>query len=410
MLVCNNFQLYHRNQSYLRYQLTQNSVVDVFLKIARSELLPGLETLCCSQDIGGLASYQLTPDERIPVRELYEQLVSLSQRDQLKSNLKIYIQDLRFQANRPYDDCGYQLKLLKFHANNLLLGHEVQPTYLVAKVDYLDVMAAFFLDQAPVFSDANRSNPFFRLYPNLRIVAFNNRTRQTIPLPEILGFLGCCFGLVRLEMRSTNFGPDFYAQLPQLPSLAGLNSLVISEQPPSQADDPAFAHHIDFESLLSQFRYLQILQTNLVTWPALLRLVRWIQVNGHFEIDFSVDHDFYTRFKLTLNGDYELRINVQRFGEQFSVTKHREYFQELEDLEEHLRGINPALYAHWLDDDRVECTRLQLLHEFISEQQHLVAPSESNPDQVTKSQQIVDYILQQQQQLLYNPPKLGPEE
>lgn len=391
VLECQGIFLYHHDVDVFRYQLALNSAVAVILRIARADFLPDLQELHCGHDYDA-ASYQLSGGERIQIREIYEQLEELVRRDQLNPNLRIYIQSLRFEPGRLFNSCGFQMAQIQFHALNILAGHEVRPSPRVTKVNYRQAMELFFPEpEDRVFGGA--PNQFFTVYPNLRTLIVNTYG-QPIAQTELLGFLRHCRCLTTLELYWLDFEPDFYAGLPELDCLQALHTLVIFERPPT-VQRRGYEHHIDFDPILTQFAHCQKLHTNLITWPAMRPLVRKLSFNHCLVADFGVFNDYYTRIKIVRCGQYEMDVRIHRYGDGFFLVKSRQSFIELEHLEENLDELNPALYAHWQDDEPLKCIRSQMIGQALQERK----AGEDQPSPTLRDWKRVQKYVRQQREL-----------
>lgn len=321
VLVCNRFRSEH---------------VAIFRAFACG-VLPKLNVLCCSYDVLESTSYKLTAVECVHVRDLYETFVA--QRNHLKPGLRIFIQGLRFDPTRPYADCGYHLKLVQLHFNNVLDGFEVQSCYTVWSADYLDLVDTFWkIESGPLH--------FCGVYPNLRVIIVDNTPdRQIEPLP-LRVFLQTYGPLTELELRFCNFEPAFYAQLMELSNLATLHSLVVLER------RGKYAHRINFEFLRNRFGFLRKFHTNLATVPVMLQLFESMQIGANFMFDFSVHGDTFRRCSIFRRREtyYELRAEVRHSQEPGVREIHRETFEHLADLKGHLTKHNPNfVLRHWLD-------------------------------------------------------------
>lgn len=322
VLVCN------------RYRPAQFAII---CEIACGKLLPDLTVLCLTYDVLECTSYQLTAVECVHVRELYEAFCV--RRGQLKSGLCIYMQGLRFDANRLFVDCGFHLKLIEFHFNNVRDGFEVQSCYTTWCADYLHLLDTFWSIESGLLH-------FYGIYPNLRVFTVNNETGRRIGALALQLFLQSYAPLTELELRFCNFDSNTYGQLMRVSNLDTLHSLVVLERPGE------YPHRVSFEFMQNRFKLLRKFHTNLATLPTMLKLFEAMQVGANFWFDFTVRGNTFRRCSVFRRREtfYELRAEIRHNQKPGVREVHRETFESLYDLADHLTRPNPDFsLRHWLD-------------------------------------------------------------
>ena len=147
----------------------------------------------------------------------------------------------------------------------------------VEGVEFLDVLNTFYRLEWSF-------DKFSLLYPNVRIVSFENAA-PTGHIPRLLlEFLENCRALteLRFSLKRTGFHKDFYGALPTISSLRTLANLSLFESHPDEKEQ------IDFDSYFEAFGCLRVLFTNMVAKENAPGFLDKIRAGSTFS--FQYDH------------------------------------------------------------------------------------------------------------------------
>ena len=319
-----------------------------FTEILTGKLLPSLEQLHFAHGYMSSSTYRLEPNENQHVARIYSYLVS--HRNRIKSNLQIFIHGLRFDADRAFSACRYNLGLTRFYRYNAKF--EVRPCMTVSDAAYLDESGESLLtlltEQRP--GEPQLTIPqFFKFFPNLRVVILDRRSHPNLEIDaqQFLKFLRHCSAMTELELQHTRLGANFYSELIQVPFSAELHSLIINE-------NEEFDQVLDLESLGSKFNRIQKFSSNIATRATMLQLVRTMrtgadfefyfyslnQENGYYQIRFSRESECY--YLVVTNIDLTTQIETRSCVRS-------EKFIDYEHLTEGDGHPSPDYTSHWLD-------------------------------------------------------------
>ena len=233
----------------------------------------------------------MLPPELLPsLKSLYLQLADASRFGVIRSGLRngIYFAGVSLEFSIPFECYGFTAKLIDLHRQRSVW----QACPSVNQVDYLNSNDLFydeFYDHStylqpnqPPAEEHLRFGRFIHLYPNIQIVVLDNSSelRPTVDQKAFLCFLQSCRALVKLLIRCACLPSEFYDQLAKLPSLAELRSLILFEQ------IGAYPELVRLGHLLSSFKQLRYLSTNLATCDLMLDLVARMPKKASFEFAF----------------------------------------------------------------------------------------------------------------------------
>lgn len=326
----------------------QDVNIELIGRIARGELLPCLQRLCCNLDHLLFTTYRPRTLPFQHLERLFNHLVVYG----VRPRLEIYLNHCQFDGDRKFADYRFKADLVHLHYHNYVVNKlHVQRCPSVTSAEYLGVLDVFCQHNkkqrtAPLERTFDLAK-FTRLYDCIRVVVLDNEStpKRSVNSALFLQFLTAHRALIELELRGARFGNEnFYYRLVTVESLRStLITLIVFE------DRAEFREHIDFR-FLNALSSLRRLQTNLVTSSAMPNLVAMMPVGSEFRLQswHSSYGSLYYQYNINrVNDLYELRLESR----SFTVDLKKEILlgaYALEGLQHTLR--KEASLLHWLDE------------------------------------------------------------
>lgn len=275
------------NRSYLIHLLVDGKTLPLLL-----HLYINLEYLEST-------SFKADRDPNNELEEFYKTFKQRSESQLVRPHLSTYINGVRLDLTRPFDDYHFDQRLIVQHSRNLKNGLVVRPCLSVTSTNFADVnttypvVGSFVAAVAPLDAATQRYARFHELYPCIQAVKLICPFGPGPSAAVFLDFLRTCRELTELEIHGSAFVNAFCSERTNVPSCQALRILTLFSVPGE------LNPHMKFQ-FLSEFTRLRRFHTNLATLTRMAKLVKKKLATGQ---------EFRFRFS---ENDYELAFDIRK--------------------------------------------------------------------------------------------------